>query len=514
MIMTMQYKKRLIYFLLITAILKIIISGIFELGNDEVYYYTYALQPDWNHFDHPPMVGIFMQITSLNLKWLNEISLRLGSVIGCTISTFFIFNIGKIISSEKNGWFAAIIYNVSIYTGFIAGLFILPDSPQMPFWTASLYIMCRLICKDETTKTANWLLLGIAIGLAALSKIHGLYLWVGFGLFIIIKRVKWLMNWRLYAAGLITLLILLPIVYWNVQNNFITYKFHSERVTHHHILLNSFIHELVGEFAYQNPIIFILLLVSVVYLFRRGNMFSSVTTTWLLCMSLPMIFLFWGVSLFNETLPHWSGPAFIPLFFIAAKYLEIESDKKIYPAYIKYAGFLVGFVLLVAVIIIKFAPFNLGSQKEENYGEYCPTLDLSGWKTFGNEFSNLVKADIQSGKMPSTAVIVANKWFPAGHIEFYVARKANLQLIAIGKLEDVHKFAWLNKNRYQLHEGDDAYCIVPSNVPTNVNEVYGQYFSTIENPIIYNQIRGGKVVRFFYVYRLKNCKQVPDTILP
>jgi 4-amino-4-deoxy-L-arabinose transferase-like glycosyltransferase len=95
------------------------------------------------------MVGLLIRLTSLNLLLVNEISLRLGAILGCVISSVFIFNIGKIISSEKTGWLAAVIYNVCVYTGFIAGFFILPDSAQMPFYTASLYIMCRIIFKKE-----------------------------------------------------------------------------------------------------------------------------------------------------------------------------------------------------------------------------------------------------------------------------------------------------------------------------------------------------------------------------
>ena len=92
--MEINYKKRLLWFLLITAILKVIVAAFVELGNDEVYYWTYALQPDFNHFDHPPMVGLLIRLTSLNLWWASGVSLRLGAIIGCAISSYFIFLTG------------------------------------------------------------------------------------------------------------------------------------------------------------------------------------------------------------------------------------------------------------------------------------------------------------------------------------------------------------------------------------------------------------------------------------
>ena len=224
--MNQSYSRKVTWLILIVSIVKMITASLIELGNDEVYYWTYALQPDWNHFDHPPMVGWMIRATTLNLHWVSDLSLRLGSILSAALSTWFIFKTGKLIANEKAGWYAALIYNCSVYTGIIAGLFILPDSPQMPLWTGALYIMGHLFIKNEENKTSIWLLLGFMIGLATLCKVHGLFLWAGFGLFLILTRPKWLLNWRLYTAVLVTGICVLPIVYWNVVNDFITYRFH------------------------------------------------------------------------------------------------------------------------------------------------------------------------------------------------------------------------------------------------------------------------------------------------
>ncbi|MEO7529962.1 MAG: glycosyltransferase family 39 protein, partial [Sediminibacterium sp.] len=491
----------------------LITASLIELGNDEVYYWTYAVQPDWTHFDHPPMVGWMIRITSLNLYWATEVSLRLGSILCAGLSTWFIFKTGKLIANEKTGWYAALIYNCSVYTGIIAGFFILPDSPQMPFWTGALYIMAHLFIKNDENKLSTWLALGLMIGLATLCKVHGLYLWAGFGLFLIITRAKWLLNWRLYAGVAVTIVCVLPIVYWNVINDFITYRYHSERVTHTRIQWDMLGREIGGEFAYQNPVIFVLLLISLVAVLRNRIRFNRKrASTWLLCMSLPMIFLFWGVSLLNPTLPHWSGPAYIPLFFVGALFLEKRSFKT-FPGFIKVAGILVIIVLITGVALVRLSPVNYGSHDKENYGEYCPTLDLSGWKDFSKTFATQVKQDEAKGLMKMHSSIVVSKWFPGGHFEFYTTKETGLPVIAIGHLEDVHKFAWLNKQRQSLHLGDDAYAIVPSNLPFDVSNEYGKYFTVIEKPVVINQVRSGGVVRYFYVYRMKACKTIPQSIL-
>ncbi|MDE3124119.1 MAG: glycosyltransferase family 39 protein, partial [Bacteroidota bacterium] len=367
------YKKLLFRLIIITILIKIILSLFVELGIDESYYWMYAIQPDWNHFDHPPMVGFLIRLSTLNLHWVNDVSMRLGAILSGAIATIFIFKTGCLLKNERIGWYAALVYNCSIYTAIIAGIFIMPDSPQMVFWTAALYLMAKLFLQNKDKSLSIWLLLGLMIGLALYSKVHGLYLWAGFGLFIFIKKPKWLLNYRLYLSALTSLLFVVPIVWWNIQNNFITYRYHSERVTHTTIQPEDFLRELIGEFAYQNPVIFILLIVSIIYVIKnRASVFNTTINVWIVCMSAPMIVLFWIISMFNATLPHWSGPAYIPLYFFAAVYLEKISIKTV-PTFLKTAYGVLGGTLFLAVILVQFAPFNLGSQDKANFGEYGPT---------------------------------------------------------------------------------------------------------------------------------------------
>ena len=110
----MNYQKKLWWLIGISVLAKIFISFFLELGNDEVYYYTYALQPDWNHFDHPPMVGWLIRIFTFNLYWLSDLSMRLGSIVCAALTTIVIFESGSLLKNEKAGWIAALLYTLSM----------------------------------------------------------------------------------------------------------------------------------------------------------------------------------------------------------------------------------------------------------------------------------------------------------------------------------------------------------------------------------------------------------------
>ena len=516
-----DYPKKTIWLIGIAIIVKVALSFLLELGNDEVYYYTYAVQPDWNHFDHPPMVGWMIQLSTLNLNWVSTLSMRLGSILAAAISTWIVFRTGALIHNERAGWIAALFYTCSIYTSIIAGLFIMPDSPQLLFFTGSIYLMIKWVVKPHLFTKLNWLVLGLLIGLATLSKVHGLYLWVGFGGFLLFHQLKTLKQPFLYIAVIITLLALIPILYWNIAYDFITYKFHSKRVLHSGIQVASFFQQIAGEFFYQNPLVYISCLIpllrfkklkAIFQVQSTSNQKSTSLVSLLLWLSLPLIALFWSISLFNPTLPHWTGPGFIALFLLAGVYWS-ETSKKLIPILIQCAlGFFV--VLVIGFIgLVHVFPIQLGSKSPDNLGEYNPINDVTGWNQFSAEFKTLVQQDT-SGGMQAKAPIIVSKWFPAGHILFYTARSTQKQVISIGALEDVHKFAWLNQDQPNLQIGQDAYFIQPSNLPFDPTQSILLYFEKMGKTDTIQIKQRGLLLRNFYVYRFKNCQKIPAPILP
>jgi len=115
----------------------------FNLGNDEAYYYTYALYPALSHFDHPPMVGWAIQLFSLNLHFSSEIFIRMAAVVAGTLNTWLMYAIGRQLHDERTGWYAALLYTASVYGFVIVGVFILPDSPQSVFWLSAILFLLK-----------------------------------------------------------------------------------------------------------------------------------------------------------------------------------------------------------------------------------------------------------------------------------------------------------------------------------------------------------------------------------
>lgn len=128
---------------------------------------------------------------------------------------------------------------------------------------------------------------------------------------------------------------------------------------------------------------------------------------------------------------------------------------------------------------------------------------MTGWEQLGPAFEMIRNSDMASGRMDERAPLLIHKWFPGGHLYFYVAYPLKMRLIGLGSLNDLHKFHWLKAKYGKVESGSDAYYITPSNNFQDPAEIYQNLFSTIDKPVVIRQLRGGKVARYWFVYRLR-----------
>lgn len=498
-----SYRKKFFAFVGILFLLKLFLAFWLELGNDEAYYWLYSQYLQWNYFDHPPMVAIWIRLFTANLLLEHlEGFVRLGSVVGSVLSSWFLFRTVSMLHSERAGWFAVVLYNISFYSAITAGLYILPDSPQMVFWTLGLLLIAR-ITKNENS-WFNWLLFGLVAGLCIMSKVHGAFLWIGLGGYLLFRKSSWLKKTQLYFAALLTLVIISPIFFWNVQYDFATFRFHSNRVNVEELVFQwkYFFKELGNQVGFNNPVVFLLVIAALVNFFRRKSSYQPAFAIYTM-IALPLALLLLFVSIFrNVTLPHWSGPAYVTMMPLAAAWLA-EHSKNIFPGILRLGLgiFLVAYLGYSATI--KFYPGTFGSQKEQNFGYGDITLDMYGWRKAGVQFDSLYKDDVIKSKMPANASVVTTKWWGA-HVEYYFAHHFGLKMIGLGNPRYLNEYLWTNKWRRAEVDLDSAYCIIPAD---DKYQVPSDFYATKELALVITANRSDKPAHKFLVYRLTGLKK-------
>lgn len=500
--------------ILASAVIRGVLASILELGNDEVYYWTYALFPDWSHFDHPPMVGWMIQFFTLDLRFDSEFFIRLPAVLLGAVNTFLVYMIGKSLKDDLTGWYAALLYTTSVYCFVIAGIFILPDTPQLFYWLLALYFLLEAFNPERafTYRKFELVMAGLAIGLALLSKYTSAFLWLGAGLYILFFERRWFRTRHLYIAMLVSVLILLPVMIWNIRYDFISFTYHGGRVGFfgQGVNLTSFARELTGQIFYNNPVNVILIFTALVA-YLRGRDFMPVHSARLIALiALPLILLFLFVSLFRDTLPHWTGPAYVTLLLLAAAYLR-ERTKRFFPPVVMLALLL---LLIIATAgagqVNKGWFFTDATEDPATLGKHDVSLDLYGWKQIGEAFSDIYSEDRKEGRMTGDAPVFAYRWFPAANIDYYVAGPAGTYVLAIGDIDRIHKYAWINQERGGFRYGMDGYYITTSRDYADPLTTVGGYFEKIVPADTVALARGGKVAGYAFIYRLYDLRKIPD----
>jgi hypothetical protein len=514
----LNFNKKIWILIVLGSLLRICVAGSLELGNDEVYYLTYARHLQWNYFDHPPGVALLIRLSTFNLFFHHELFTRLGSIICSAAGTWLIFKTGSRISNPRAGWIAALLYNTSFYSSIIAGTFILPDSPQLICWLLAIYFMIGISENKSSVqdRALAFVLLGVSAGLCIMSKVHGVFLWIGLGGYVVFQRRDLLRSPMLWISGLITLIIIFPIYRWNLDNHFITYHYHQSRISFwgNKPDADRLLQQLLGSVFYSNPVNFVIYICCLLAIAR--NKFNDLPKIFplLLWLSLPLILVLLWTSLFNDTLPHWSGPAYLSLMLLAACWLDGLPDR-LYSKWINPAIWVYVTIVLIGTICIRFLPFSIGSAEETNLGKGDITLDMTGWRSFSVQFDSLYEADIQSGKMKPSATLISDYWFPAAHFDYYCAIPFHRNLLVFGPVNDIHHFAWLNQMRPRLNKGADAYFIYVSNYSGPPKSALKNLFEKVEEPQLIPQYRMGKRVRNFVVYRMFDYKgDSSDYLIP
>ncbi|MBP5642867.1 MAG: glycosyltransferase family 39 protein [Bacteroidales bacterium] len=504
--------KYIAWLLIISALVRGFLATVIEFGNDEVYYWTYAMYPDWSHFDHPGMVGWLMQIFSLNLLFHSEFALRLSSIIFMTIDTYIIYRLGCLVKNKLAGFYAALLYTASLYCFIITGVFIMPDTPLMMFTLLAIWCFTLSFLAQ---RNASLLLAGLFAGLALLSKYSAVFIWAGVGLYVLIYDRKQLKNKYLYLSALISVVCMLPVLIWNVQNDFISFTFHGDRVSLFGPLQPlDFVAEIAGELGYNNPINYVLIIIALVVFFRGRKYLDSTCGRLLLCFALPFIAVFWFFSLTRPILPHWSAPAFSVLLLFPASYLaekqSITGKTDKLPKSIVATLTLLIFVLFFGVMEIEtgIVPLRFGERANtvQYYGEGDFTTTIYGWRSIKDDFQKIRKQRVEECQMKETDGMIGLQWFPMANFDYYVANPLGINMYGLRDIDKIHKYYWINEYRGGLQKGADYWFLNESSDYYAPERYLDNKFEEIIPCDTIVVDRCGTPAKYVFVYMCKGLK--------
>jgi 4-amino-4-deoxy-L-arabinose transferase-like glycosyltransferase len=244
--------------LLVLTGLRLLAAAIVPLAPDEAYYWVWSrtLQP--GYLDHPPMVALFIRAGTL-IAGENAFGIRLAGPIGIAIASILLARAADDLFPEKRpGAWAAALFNATLIVG-VGTILATPDTPLLVFWCAALWALARL---HATQDGRWWLAFGLFCGLALLSKYTAVLLGAGAAAWLLLSRPaqRWWRDWRLYAGGIIALLVFSPVLFWNAANGWASFAKQGGRAgTDAPGITLRFLGELIAaQVGLATPLIFIL----------------------------------------------------------------------------------------------------------------------------------------------------------------------------------------------------------------------------------------------------------------
>jgi Dolichyl-phosphate-mannose-protein mannosyltransferase len=459
-----------ILILLAFAAARTVLAFTLDFGIDEAYTLAVARRLSWSYFDHPPL---HQWIAHLAASLLGEgLAVRLPFIALFCVTGWFIFALTRDSFGARAGHWAIFALNATPFFFASAGGWIVPDGPLLVALSASAFFLGRLLFRADAHIWRNWLVVGLCLGLAGLSKYNALFFPLGVLLFLALSpdQRRWFAHPAPYCAAALAIVMILPVLIWNADNGWVSFFFQGGRsVASGRWRPAQALAMMAGQIGFLSPWIFVPLVWAAVTSLRRIRDGSPEAgpRLLLLSVSLPAIVIFtvtpvWGA----RGLPHWPMPGWIFVYPLLGAALAHRSSASAGPRYWAYGS--AAALALIAVLVVAQARTGFAMRLAPWLAGGDPTLEALNW-------SPIRDAPLLRDKN-NRSFVVATKWSEAGKIAGALGPETPVMVFS----NDPRGFAFLDDPATFLHE--NAVVVVARKRLEETILALSPYFATLGPP--------------------------------
>ncbi len=327
---------------LLAAALAICLAGHVWLGLqlglsvDEAHYALYALHPALSYFDHPPLVGwVQMPFVFLGgFDWLMRVVPLALWVLTLYLLFFFpthsppplsrpVDGRGELdfVVSKEPATYKLVLVGLFLLSPIheLLGLALVPDTLLLPL-TLWVMVLAWKLSRDISCR-AYWILLGVALGLAGLSKYTGIFLALGVAIVLLPQYGAALFkSGGFWLAAVISAFMISPVLIWNAQHDWVSFVYqmgHADGNTNAWEAKRVLAYSVIQLLAYG----LLPLLGFVVFMMRLRAKHRALMQ---LCLAfgVPLMLVTLFLSGKGAALPHWTAGAWLALLPLSALGLQ------------------------------------------------------------------------------------------------------------------------------------------------------------------------------------------------
>ena len=320
-------------------------------GTDEAYSISVSRELALSYFDHPPLHYWIAHAEGLVLGFGRADRLAFIALFAGT--SWLMFALTRRLFGAAAGVWACLGLSLSPFFTLAAGSWVLPDGPLDAFLTAAALALAAGWFGEGSPHELplrSWLLTGVLIGLAGLSKYHAALFCAGLALFLVTTpRWRELARPGPWLAALVVLAVLAPVLVWNAQHHWASITFQCARGAPSHLSLVGPLIELAGQAGLLTPWVAAPLVLAGWRALRAG---PADERRWLcLMLAAPPIILFTLTPLQGvKALPHWPMSGWLMLFPLLGELMARVAATRAWPKWWAAAGAMAVVVLGAAYV--------------------------------------------------------------------------------------------------------------------------------------------------------------------
>ncbi len=295
-----------------------------ELMFDEAYYALWSKHLAWGYLDHPPMVALWIRLST----WLfgdQEFGVRaLGTLAAAAGGVLVYFLSSRLFENRTEAAFAGLLYCAMLLIA-AGAIIVTPDTPLLFFWSIAVYAVIRIYRDDDWRW---WLVAGAAMGFALQSKYTALLLGAGIvaSMIFVPGMRRWWRHPAPYAAGVLALAIFAPVIAWNYQHDWVSFAKQFGRARGYDFSLR-YIGEFLGsQIGLLTPFVFALAAGGVWIALRKLQDKSSEPSVLLVSLIGPLLVYFLFHSLHARVQGNWIAPAY-PVLAVLASHAAFQVNE-------------------------------------------------------------------------------------------------------------------------------------------------------------------------------------------
>jgi 4-amino-4-deoxy-L-arabinose transferase-like glycosyltransferase len=212
--------------------MRLVYAGVTDLRTDEAYYWTWSKENVLSFLDHPPMIAWFIRFGT-TLFGDTNLGVRFAGILAMLVTQLLLADIVRRVTHDARAIvFALLMPEAALYYGLLMAK-VSPDTALIPFAVAMMWALVRL---EESGNPRWWLAAGAFAGLALLSKFTAVMLLPAIAAFMLVPkwRARWIVSPYPWAAALIAIVLFMPVLIWNAEHDWASFRFQLVRATANH----------------------------------------------------------------------------------------------------------------------------------------------------------------------------------------------------------------------------------------------------------------------------------------